>query len=116
MQRNSLPAYRKIFCDGVQVERFFRQQVNDLPACRVCYGLKDISPDFHDMQVFACKNNVQANTCLIYFDIYVAGILMLSMKLIFMSDKEKKYDGKQTTDDNSPRPNPETLHTTDPQE
>jgi hypothetical protein len=41
---------------------------------------------------------------------------MLFSKLIFMSDKEKKYDGKQTTDDKSPRPDPETLHTTDPQE
>ena len=33
-----------------------------------------------------------------------------------MSDKEKQNADRQTTDNKSPRPDPETLHTTDPQE
>ena len=33
-----------------------------------------------------------------------------------MSDKEKQNADRQTSDNKSPRPDPETLHTTDPQE
>src|SRR6266540_1011048 len=55
MKRNGLPAYMKLFRNGVNVKRLLSHHVNYLPSCRVCYCLKNVSSRFHFMQVFACK-------------------------------------------------------------
>lgn len=55
MDRYGLPAYIKLFCNGVQVQGPGRNKVNDLPPGGVGNRLENVSSDDHNMQLNDCK-------------------------------------------------------------
>ncbi len=46
----------------------------------------------------------------------MAGNLIVTVKFLAMNQKENKERGENNEENNSIKPDPETLHTTDPQE
>src|SRR5688572_32932894 len=55
MQGNCLPGYIELVSNRLYIDRFFCNHSNNCPSRRVCYGLKNISSCFHNMQVFTCQ-------------------------------------------------------------
>ena len=55
MQGNGLPRNIKVFSNGIEVKRCFCNKIDNFSSGWVGDRLEYISPDFHNMQVFACK-------------------------------------------------------------